>query len=155
MNAPWKQLSSALLTSAKLPELLQISAFKDGPSKTVISFMASYAYMNEMIFRNPAFQKKGVKTSGHLRSLHTQIYPYKIRPTTNLKESFFQNEALDHLHYLKAPVVYECNPIQWNTEERKFELIWLVLYSITKRGIESSSRNLIGDFLEDNSNCAL
>ena len=41
MNAPWKQLSNALLTSEKLQELLEISAFKDGPSKTVISISIS------------------------------------------------------------------------------------------------------------------
>ena len=45
--------------------------------------------------------------SGHFRSLHTQsnIYPYKIQTTTNLKKSFHHYEAFDHLYNLKAPVV--------------------------------------------------
>ena len=41
MNVPWKQLSSALLTSEKLQELLEISALKDRPSKTVILIIIS------------------------------------------------------------------------------------------------------------------
>ena len=55
MNAPWKQLSSALLTSEKLQELLEISAFKDGPSKTVISIIISRCLSCQLedIMRDP------------------------------------------------------------------------------------------------------
>ena len=50
MNAPWKQLSSALVTS----EILQ-NSWRYRLSKMDL------IYMNKMIFRNPAFQKKGIK----------------------------------------------------------------------------------------------
>ena len=52
MNVPWKQLSSALLTSEKLQELLEISALKDRPSKTVIliiMFRCLGCYLEEIM----------------------------------------------------------------------------------------------------------
>ena len=51
MNAPWKQLSSALLTLENSKNS-KISAFKDGPSKTVIYSTEHILYYGPKNFTN-------------------------------------------------------------------------------------------------------